>query len=259
MSPRPDHPFWKGLLPALAVAVLLAAWYAVKAAWQLHDFLLPAPHAVLLALVREAADLADAAWVTFAGALLGFLGAIVLGFSLSLLLALSRWLRYSLYPLVIFMQMIPILATAAIIVILFDVGVHSVALIAFLIGFFPVVASTLHGLLSVPEEQIDLFRLYKANRWQELALLRIPSALPSFFTGAKIAATLAVIGAVTGEIFAGSSAGAGGLGFRILIYKAELKTDAVYAATLLCCLLGFAFVGAVVGIRKRVLPPERAG
>jgi len=258
MSPQPDHPFWRAILPGFAVLILLGLWYAVKGIWQIHDFLLPAPHDVFHALLREAPALADAARVTFVGALLGFLGAVTLGFALSLALAVSRWLRHSLYPLVIFMQMIPILATAAIIVILFDVGIHSVALVAFLIGFFPIVASTLHGLLSVPPEQTDLFRLYKASTWQELVLLRIPSALPSFFTGAKIAATLAVIGAVTGEIFAGSSSGAGGLGFRILIYKAELKTDAVYAATLLCCLLGFAFVGAVVGMRKWILPPDRA-
>lgn len=233
------------VLPAAAVALLLLLWYGLKHAFSLHDFLLPAPHQVLNALIREAPVLAQATQTTFLGAAAGFLAALGLGFLLSLLLAYSQTLRMALYPLILFMQMIPILATAAIVVILFDVGLPSVTVIAFLIGFFPVVANSLHGLLSVPASQRELFALYKASPLQELFLLRVPHALPNVFTGAQIAATLAVIGAVTGEIFAGSSASAGGLGFRILIFKSELKTDAVYAATLLCCLLGFAFVGSV--------------
>ena len=151
------------------------------------------------------------------------------------------------------MQMTPILATAAIVVILFDVGLQSVALIAFLIGFFPIVASTLQGLISVPEGQREMFRLYKANPMQELILLRLPNSLPYFFTGAKIAATLAVIGSVTGEIFAGSTDGSGGLGFLIMIFKSELKISAIYAATLICCLMGFLFVSVVLYFRHLAL------
>lgn len=232
---------------------LLVVWYAVKAAWQLHDFILPAPHSVLLAFTTEGPALAKATVVTFAGASIGFLAAIVLGFLLSLAMASVRTLRYGLYPYVIFMQMTPILATAAIIVILFDVGLQSVALIAFLIGFFPVVASTLQGLRSTPEGQREMFRLYKATPLQELFLLRVPGSLPYFFTGAKIAATLAVIGSVTGEIFAGSSQGAGGLGFLIMIFKSELKIPAIYAATLICCLMGFGFVSVVLYFRHLCL------
>lgn len=241
------------LLPVLTGCLLLAAWVGIKAAWQLHDFIIPAPQDVVLAFLREAGPLGRGAMVTFLGALMGFAGAVILGFFLSVAMAAFRFLRYGLYPFVIFMQMIPILATAAIVVIFLDVGLPSVALIAFLIGFFPVVASTLHGLLSVPEEPLEMFRLYQASPWQELFLLRVPHSLPSFFTGAKIAATLAVIGSVTGEIFAGSSSGTGGLGFLIMIYKAELEIAALYAATLLCCLLGFVFVGLVLLCRHLAL------
>jgi NitT/TauT family transport system permease protein len=241
------------VLPVVTGCLLLLCWYAAKAVWQLHDFILPAPHDVVLAFFREADTLWRAAIVTFLGALIGFSAAVSLGFVLALAMAALRPLRYGLYPFVIFMQMIPILATAAIVVILFDVGLQSVAFIAFLIGFFPVVASTLQGLQSVPEGQRELFRLYKASPLQELFLLRVPNSLPYFFTGAKIAATLAVIGSVTGEIFAGSSTGAGGLGFMIMIYKSELKIPAIYAATLVCCLLGFIFVTAVILARRFAL------
>ena len=241
------------VLPIFAGILLLALWYAFKHFLGLHDLILPAPHDVGSAFFEESEILLRASGVTLAGATIGFLAAISIGFAISLAMAALRFLRYSLYPFVLFMQMVPILATAAIVVILFGVGLQSVALIAFLIGFFPVVASTLQGLLSVPEGQREMFRLYKARPLQELFLLRLPNSLPAFFTGAKIAATLAVIGSVTGEIFAGSSRGAGGLGFHIMIFKSELKVAAIYAATIICCFLGFGFVSIVLVFRHYAL------
>jgi NitT/TauT family transport system permease protein len=241
------------ILPFVTGSLLIAIWYGIKLWWNLHDFILPAPHDVLRAIAEEGPALLKASWITFLGAGTGFVGSVIVGFGMSLALVSSRWLRYGIYPFVIFMQMTPIIATAAIVVILFDVGMQSVALIAFLIGFFPIVASTLQGLLSVPEGQREMFQLYKAKPVQELFLLRVPNSLPYFFTGAKIAATLAVIGSVTGEIFAGSSDGSGGLGFMIMIFKSELKIPAIYAATLICCLLGFLFVSVVLYFRHLAL------
>jgi len=252
MKLSPDT-FARLILPLLTGTVVLSLWYGAKAYWNIHDFILPAPHDVLLAFLTERNTLLPAAGVTLLGALLGFFFALTLGFGLALAMAAFRYLRYSMYPFVLFMQMVPLLAMAAIIVILFDVGLQSVALIAFLIGFFPVVASSLQGLLSVPEGQRELFQLHRASPLQELFLLRVPNSLPYVFTGAKIAATLAVIGSVTGEIFAGSSSGAGGLGFMIMTYKSELKIAAIYAATLICCFLGFGFVAAVLACRHLAL------
>lgn len=237
------------LLPILTGILLIGIWYAIKYGFGIHDYILPAPHQILLAFVDERASLARATLMTFAGALLGFLAATLLGGAMSLLMVSFRYLRFSLYPFIIFMQMSPIIATAAIVVIILDVGLQSVVTIAFLIGFFPIVASTLQGLASVPESHLELFRLYRAKPWQELFWLRLPYALPYYFTGAKIAATLAVIGSVTGEIFAGSTDGSGGLGFMIIIYKSELKIAAIYAATLICCVMGFLFVSAVLYLK----------
>jgi NitT/TauT family transport system permease protein len=234
------------ILPIVTGILLLVLWSFIKHWYELPSYLLPGPLEVVQAGWNEREILLRATWTTFRGAGLGFCAAIVLGFLLSLILVSVRWLRFGLYPYIIFMQMVPIIATAAIIVIWFDVGIQSVAMIAFLIGFFPVVASTLQGLISTPVQQVELFRMYRANWWQELFLLRVPAALPYFFTGAKIAATLAVIGSVTGEIFAGSSSGSGGLGFMIIIYKSSLKIPAIFAATFICCLLGFLFVGVVL-------------
>lgn len=241
------------LYPLFGGAVLIAAWYALIAVLDLHPFLLPAPHHVVSAMIKEWELIWRAAIVTFSGAGIGFALAVTCGFLTSLAMVSLQWLRRSLYPYVLIMQMTPVISVAAIIVILFDVGLQSVAMIAFFIGFFPVVASTLQGLISVPRSEIELFRLYRASPLQELLLLRIPHSLPYFFTGAKIAATLAVIGSVTGEIFAGSSDGSGGLGFQIILFKSELKIAAIYAATAVCCLMGFTFVGVVLLFRHLAL------
>ncbi|MCD8482309.1 MAG: ABC transporter permease [Verrucomicrobia bacterium] len=239
----------KIILPIAAGILILSLWSGIKAWFQLPAFLLPGPSEVLQAGWNERHALTTATWTTFRGAGLGFIMAVGVGFCMSLLLVSVPWLRQGLYPYIIFMQMVPIIATAAIIVIWLDVGIQSVAAIAFLIGFFPVVASTLQGLLSTPVQQVELFRMYRASRWQELFLLRVPASLPYFFTGAKIAATLAVIGSVTGEIFAGSSSGGGGLGFMIIIYKSSLRIPALFAATFICCILGFIFVGTVLYLK----------
>jgi NitT/TauT family transport system permease protein len=246
----PQH---RVLLPLLAGALLIGGWYAIKSYWQIHSLILPAPHEVLAAAHAEWQTLLNAALTTLGGALLGFVLASLLGFLGSVCLAASSRLRAAVYPYVVIMQMMPLLATAAIIVILLGTGLHSVVVITFVISFFPVLAATLHGLCAVPAPQLDRFRLYRARRWQEMWLLRVPYALPNLCTGMKIAATLAVIGAVTGEIFAGSYEGHGGLGFLIMVYKAELKTAAVYAATAVCCLLGATFVGGVWYLRWLLL------
>lgn len=225
--------YQKYWLPVVFGGCLILLWYGCIAWFELHPFVLPPPDAVLRAFVTESEVLLQASVTTLTGAGLGFVLAVAVGFAMALVLVSLPWLRHGIYPYILFMQMTPIISTAAIIVILFDVGLQSVVLIAFFIGFFPVVASTLQGLMTVPEGELELLRLYRATPLQILLFLRIPHALPYFFTGAKIAATLAVIGSVTGEIFAGSSDGRSGLGFLIITFKSELKIAAIYAATLL--------------------------
>lgn len=250
------------LLPVVFGLSVLLGWQGLTSLFEIPAYVFPSPWDVLRAFHEERSTLLRATCTTFVGASYGFAAAVFFGFLISLLLSVSRTVRYGIYPFVILMQMIPIIATSAIIVTVLDVGLQSVVWIAFLIGFFPVVASTLQGLNNVPKEQEELFSLYQANRWQTLWHLRIPNALPQFFVGAKIAATLAVIGTVTGEIFAGSSDGSGGLGFAIIVFKSQLEIAAIFAATIICSLMGFLFVG-MVNIAKwaalhRWMPQRRA-
>ncbi|MDX2112058.1 MAG: ABC transporter permease subunit [Verrucomicrobiota bacterium] len=253
----------KWILPIVTGVVLLGLWMLAKYTLgyllpahsadnplvPLPAYLLPGPLEVVQAFMEERVILAGAAWDTLRAAAAGFIAAAGFGFAIALLLGNSLQLRTAFYPWIVFFQMVPVIVVAPIIVIWIGSGITSVALITFMISFFPVVANTTQGLLSVEANRLDLFRLYNARWWQTLLLLRVPNALPYFFTGLQIASSLAVIGALTGEIFIGSASSTGGLGFRIIVYKSQFKIPALFATAFTACLLGFAFVGIVAWLR----------
>jgi NitT/TauT family transport system permease protein len=236
-------------LPVLTGLLLLAAWYVVRE-WVLPEgqrFLLPAPDAVAGAFIEKAPQLASAAASTAIGAVLGF-GAAVLGsIFLGLLLSLSPLVRAGLYPWLMALQLTPIIVLAPILILWIGPGLKSVVVITFLISFFPLVVNTTQGLVSTERNLLDLFRMGRATRLQQIRLLRIPAALPYFFTGLRIAAALAPIGAISGDIFAGNSGGGqGGLGFLAVVYSAQFQIPALFATAIVSCLLGFMFAGTVV-------------
>lgn len=238
------------LLPAAAGALVVAVWYAVHF-WLSEDlrFLLPTPGAVIEAFRDHGPALGRAAWNTAVGALLGFALAIVVSFVLALLLSLSPLVRSGLYPYLMALQMTPLPILAPICVIWFGAGLKSVALLTFVIAFFPLVVNTTQGLISTDRHLVELFRLYRATRWQQMFLLRVPAALPYFFTGLRIAATIAPIGAVVADMNAGSSAGdGGGLGFQAVIYSSQAKYPALFATALATCTLGFVLNAAVLAL-----------
>jgi NitT/TauT family transport system permease protein len=155
--------------------------------------------------------------------------------------------RASLYPYLMMLQMTPVIVIAPIIMTWAGPGVRSVTVVTFLICFFPMVVNNTQGLISTERGLLDLFRMYRATKRQEVLALRLPAAMPYFFTGLRIAATLAPIGAIVGDYTVGSSAGdGGGLGFRTIIYRAEFKMSALYATAFTGCAIGFMFVAVVV-------------
>lgn len=235
------------LLPVLTGLLILAVWYGVRIVGDIEPYILPTPGEILRAALVERTVLFSAAMTTMQGALLGFLAAAIVGFALALVLAFSRSVRYALYPHVLVVQMFPVIVLAPIFVLWVGPGLPSVARIAFLISFFPVVANATQGLISTDANSVDLFRMANASRLQEMIMLRIPHALPDTLTGLRIAASLAMIGAIAGEFFAGNSAGGtGGLGFMVIIFFAQMKTAALFATGFVACLCGFTFVSAVV-------------
>jgi len=237
-------------LPVLTGVLFIGLWYLANALLSSEQkFLLPKPHLILLAFQTNGDALWSAALNTLRGALLGFGFAVAGSFIVALVLSLTPLIRASLYPYLMILQMTPIIIIAPILILWAGPGTVSVTVITFLICFFPMVVNTTQGLISTDRNLVDLFRMCKASKHQEIFLLRVPAALPFFFTGLRIAATLAPIGAIVGDFYAGNSAGGqGGLGFLTIVYSSQFKIPALFATAVTSCALGFLFASTVIAL-----------
>jgi NitT/TauT family transport system permease protein len=240
------------------LVVVLSLWELAVRALDVPRFLVPPPSAVLSAFTRHFESLAGSALTTARGALSGFLLSVVMGTTAGLVLSLSKTLERSLYPYALFLQTVPIVAVAPLLVLWFGPGFYAVAVSAFIVSVFPVIANTLSGLASVDPRLKDLFRLYGASRLATLFKLDLPFALPSIATGLRVASGLAVIGAIVGEFVAGFAEGSAGLGITVLAAYRQLRTDLLFAAVILAALLGLALFGAVSWVAAVVLGRFRA-
>lgn len=230
------------LPPVLVLVLSMALAELVVRVGGVPSWLVPPPTAVLKALVEQSDLLLKALWGTTQAAVIGFVSAALVGIVLAVLLSTARWVQRAFYPYAIFFQTVPIIAVAPLLVIWFGYGLRTIAISSFIVSVFPVIASTLSGLLSTDPALRDLFRLYGASPWARLWNLQLPWALPQVMTGLRIAAGLAVIGAIVGEFFAG-----GGLGIAMQVAIRQQRADLVFAIVLLGSLLGLALFG-VVGV-----------
>ncbi len=231
--------------PFAALALLLGAWELGARALRVPSYLLPPPSAVAAAGWANAGALLSAALCTARAALTGFALSAVIGVLVAVALASSRTLERAFYPYTVFLQTVPIVAIAPLLVLWFGAGFRAVAVSALIVSVFPVIANTLAGLRSVDPALRDLFRLYGAGRAATLLKLELPSAVPSIVTGLRVAAGLAVIGTIVGEFVAGFSEDAAGLGITVMAANRQLRTDLLFAAVLSASLLGLAIFGAV--------------
>jgi NitT/TauT family transport system permease protein len=235
----------KRLLPPLRLLgpvgmflLFLLAWKAATTLFQIKPFILPSPEAVIQAFVVEGPYLLRQLGHTVQMAVSGFVLAAVIGVSVAILFSQSRLLEYSLYPYAILLQTTPIIAIAPLIVIWAGIGDTAVIVISFIIALFPIIANTTLGLTSVDNSMLNLFRMNNASRWQELLWLRLPFAVPYMFSGFRISTGLAVIGAIVGEFLVGTGGFGGGMGYTLIIAASQLKTAMLFAAVMLCALLG---------------------
>ena len=257
---RPSHRFLRALLPPLVLLVLvLVAWQLVVMLLEIKPYLLPSPTAVVEAAIEHRSELFSAIWLTGRAAVLGLLISILLGTTTALLFSQSRIVRRSFYPYAIALQTVPIVAIAPLIVNWFGEGFQSVVVVTVIISLFPVITNVTTGLTSIDEGLHDLFQLNHASRWQQLVKLRIPSAMPSLVTGARIAAGLAVVGAIVGEFFAGSLVQDRGLGYFVLSAVPNLQTDLLFGCVIAATLLGVAMFAAVSLAGRHLLGRWTAG
>ncbi len=241
-------------LAILFSLVMLGIWEFAIWAFHVPKYLLASPSQIVVALKNDWGPyLAPATWVTLREVVIGFLIAAVAGVGLAIVLHMFKTLRHAVYPLLIGSQTIPIVVLAPILVILFGYGVLPKLVIVALICFFPIVVNGLDGLRLVDDDFIRMMRTLDASRWAIFRRVEFPGALPSIFSGMRIAATFAAIGAVFGE-WSGASAG---LGYVILQATPNLQTARIFAAILILTLIAMALFG-LVSLLERIFVPWAA-
>lgn len=246
------------LLPAVIVFVgVIVAWELVVGALSLKAFILPQPSAIVAALRDNWAAggrfaLSTSAWATLIEAIGGLAIGTIVGVVVAL--ASARWAtaRGVLLPLAVAAGAVPIIAFAPLFNNWFGVlNPLSKAMMAAVLVFFPVMANVIRGLVQVPPAALELMRSYAATDWTILRLVRIPNALPYFFTALRLGATLSLIGAVVGEYFGGASFVLG----RIVVQSASaLRYDVTWAAILLMAGTGIVLFGAISFLERLAIP-----
>ncbi|NUB45999.1 ABC transporter permease [Fertoebacter nigrum] len=228
----------KWLLPVLVLALGVLAWDRVVVWNDIPHYILPGPGLVLQTLVKDWAILFDALLVTLQITLMALAVAVIGGVGLAVLFTQSRWAEMSFYPYAVILQVTPVVSIAPLIFIYVDNRLAGLLLCAWIVAFFPILANTTLGLKSADHNLTDLMRIYRATRWQRLRYLQLPSALPYFLGGLRIAGGLSLIGAVVAEYVAGTGGIGSGLAFRILEAGYRLNIPRMFAALLLIALTG---------------------
>jgi len=250
------------LPPVLMLLLVLFIWDRVVVALDIKPYFVPRPGLVLEAAQDHASQLRTATMLTAAGALSGFGVSLAVGTITALLFAQSKIIQRSLYPYAIFLQTVPIVAIAPIVIIWFGTGFQSVVVVAFIISLFPIITNTTAGLTTIDASQLELFEMYNASRWQVLTRLRLPNAVPYLVTGAKVSSGLSVIGAIVGEVYAGYGSDSYGLGYLISVSSSRSETAYAFAAMFCSTLLGLVvfalsgFVGSTVLARWHIAAPR---
>jgi putative hydroxymethylpyrimidine transport system permease protein len=229
---------------------VIAVWQILVQTLGVEDYLMPTPSDIWGAFSEYGSELRENAWVTLKEMLLGFGLALVGGVAVALALHQSRIARQAVFPLLVGSQAIPIVVIAPILVVILGFGLAPKLVIIALLCFFPIVVTTIDGLESADREAKDLMTTLNGGRLDILRKVDVPGALPLFFSGTRIAATYAGIGAVFAE-WSGASAG---LGFMIQQKAATLETAAMFAAVVVLCVLSLLMIGTV-GIVERATVP----
>ena len=237
----------------LIIFMFFVVWQAAVMVFQVREFILPPPLTALLHLLVPQPD-ANYHWllhirVTLLEIFLSFAVTAAVGIFIAMLICWSNQIRELLLPFFVFVNSLPIVAIAPILLIWMGYGPLTNILIAFLVSFFPIVINAATGFDEVEEDLLDLVRYLKASKWQIFLRIRLPNALPYIFSGLKISSTMCVVGAIVGEFIASDK----GLGYIIINSQFTMDTPAIFAALIVVSLLGFALFGLVSLLEKLLM------
>jgi len=243
--------FWREALPPLLLVLfLILVWQLVADQGGLSAFILPSPSGVAQAAWETRDLLLPAIGTTMIETMIGLAIATLLGIGIAAAIDFSATIRRAVYPILVASQTVQILAIAPLLIIWFGFGMLPKVFIVVLICFFPLALNTADGLASADPEQVNLLRAMNAKRGQIWRMIRLPSALPAFFTGLRIAVTYSVVGATIGEWVGGS----GGLGLYMLRSKNALATDQVFVAIVVTSAISIGLFVLVYLIERQALP-----
>ncbi len=238
----------------VTLIALVAIWQLACSAGWVPSYMLPSPVAVVQAMVGDWPLLMEHAATSLAEAGLGLAAGVALGFIAALAMDRFEVLYRAVYPLVVLTQTIPSVAIAPLLVLWFGYGMLPKVVLIVVATFFPITVGLLEGLRSVDPDEIDLMRSMGATRWQIMRHVKLPAALPQFFSGLKISAAYAIVGAVIAEWLGGFS----GLGVYMTRVRKAYSFDKMFAVILLISVLSLALMWAVEAARSFAMPWERA-
>ncbi|NVK46827.1 MAG: ABC transporter permease [Rhodobacteraceae bacterium] len=228
----------KWLLPVVVIAFAIFLWDRMVVWNDIPHYILPGPGLVLETLIKDWGMLSDALIVTLKITLAALAVAVIGGVGLAILFTQSRYFEMSFYPFAVILQVTPVVSIAPLIFIYVDSRIAGLLLCAWIVAFFPILSNTTLGLNSTDHNLRDLYKIYGATRWQRLRYLQLPTALPYFLGGLRIAGGLSLIGAVVAEYVAGTGGIGSGLAFRILEAGYRLNIPRMFAALLLIAATG---------------------
>lgn len=238
-------------LPLLTFAALLILWEAAAQIFEIPSYILPAPSRILGGFgAVDFARWVEHVWATLRVALIGYAVAIAVSLPIAVGLAKSQLLSRALYPLLVVIQAVPVVAVAPIIIVVLGTDDAPRVVITFMISFFPMVVSMTTGLLATPPEFIELSRSLRAPQHREITQIRLPYAVPYIFSGLKISITLAVIGAVVAEFVAADK----GIGYFIQFSTSMFKLPQAWAGLVILVAMSLALF-QIVSVAQRLLFP----
>jgi len=251
-------PLWRGVRrvaesdaarPIILILAVLLLWQLAVTTVRIPKYLIPSPGAVLQQFSDWPRLLRESLVTTYAS-LGGFLLSVLVGIPCAVAIAYSRSVESFLYPILVFSQTIPKIAIAPLFIVWFGFGVLPKVIVAFLLGFFPVVVSTVSGFKSVEPDMLDLVRSMKATRGQMFLKISFPHALPHIFSGLKVSITLAVVGAVVGEFVGANS----GIGYLLQLANGNFDLPLMFAGLFVLSIIGVVLFVALELVEKWVIP-----
>jgi len=234
----------------LVFAALIVLWEVGVRAFGVKEYLLPPPSRVWVEFWKRHEIVMGGAWVTTQEILAGYVLAVVVSIPLALAIAYSRFMEQSVYPVIVFLQIIPKIAIAPLFIIWFGFGFTPKLLLVFLLSFFPIVVASIAGFKSADRDVMDFARTTGASSLRMFLKISLPQALPQIFTGLKVGAALAATAAVVAEFVASDK----GLGYLLLQYNGQLDTPMVFAIIVLLSLIGLAVYYTVEVIERIAIP-----